>query len=50
MKGQQVELGDVWQTFIIITEDVLEMLEKLVKEDVILQKKEIIDIIYNNFS
>jgi hypothetical protein len=49
-KGQQIDLGDVWQTFIIITEDILEMLEKLVKQDAILQKKEIIDIIYNNLS
>jgi hypothetical protein len=43
-QGQQVELGDVWQTLTIITEDILEMLEKLVKQDTILQKKEIIDI------
>jgi hypothetical protein len=49
-KGQQIELGDVWQTFIIITEDILDMLKELVMSDTILQKKEIIDISYNNLS
>jgi hypothetical protein len=45
-KGQQVELGDVWQTFIVITEDILDMLKQLVMSDTIRQKKEIIDILY----
>ena len=49
-KGQNVELGDVWQTFIIITTDILDMLKELVMSDTILQKKEIIDIPYNNLS
>jgi hypothetical protein len=49
-KGQQVELGGVWQTFIIITEDILEMLKELVMSDAILQKTEIIDVTYNNLS
>jgi hypothetical protein len=49
-KGQQVGLGDVWQTFIITTEDILDMLKELVKQNAILQKKEIIDISYNNLS
>jgi hypothetical protein len=49
-KGQQAELGDVWQTFIIITEDILDMLKELVKQNAILQKKEIIDIPYYNLS
>jgi hypothetical protein len=49
-KGQQVEVGDVWQTFISITEDILEMLKELVMSDAILQKTEIIDISYNNLS
>jgi hypothetical protein len=49
-KGQNVELGDVWQTFTIITEDILDMLKALVMSDTILQKKEIIDVTYNNLS
>jgi hypothetical protein len=49
-KGQQVELGGVWKTFIIITEDILEMLKELVMSDAILQKTEIIDVTYNNLS
>jgi hypothetical protein len=49
-KGQNVELGDVWQTFIIITTDILDMPKELVMSDSILQKKEIIDIPYSNLS
>ena len=47
-KGKPIELGDVWHTFTVITTDILEMLEKLVKSDAILQKQEIIDISYDN--
>lgn len=49
-KGQQLEVGDVWQTFIIITDDILELLKELVMSDAILQQKEIIDVIYDNVS
>ena len=47
-KGKKIEGWGVWHTFIVITTDILDMLEKLVKSDAILQKQEIIDISYNN--
>jgi hypothetical protein len=47
-KGQKIVLGDVWNIFILITEDILEMLNKLVKSGTILQKQLILDTSYNN--
>jgi hypothetical protein len=45
-KGKTVELGDAWSTLTTITEDIHEMLEKLVKSDRILKEKQIIDASY----
>jgi hypothetical protein len=46
-KGQKLKF-EVWNTFIIITEDIFEMLEKLIKSEKILQKQVVIDSSYNN--
>jgi hypothetical protein len=46
-QGQYLEI-DYWETFITITGDILEMLEKLIKEPRILEKSAIIDSSYNN--
>jgi hypothetical protein len=42
MKGV-ADLGDVWQVFIVITEDIFVMLEKLIKS-----QHEVIDNSYDN--
>ena len=46
-KGKRVDLGDAWSTLIIITEDIHEMIQKLVKSDTILKQEEIIDASYD---
>jgi hypothetical protein len=47
-KGKSVNLDDAWSTLTMVTEDLHEMLEKLVKSNTILQKKEIIDASYTS--
>lgn len=46
-KDKSVKLGDIWFTLTMITEDIHEMLEKLVKSDAILQRPEIVDASYS---
>jgi hypothetical protein len=46
-QGQLLEI-DYWETFIIITEDILTMLEKLIKQKEIIEKPQIVDASYNN--
>jgi hypothetical protein len=45
-KGKNVVFKSVWQTFTDLTTSIHEMLERLVKSDTILRKKEIIDASY----
>jgi hypothetical protein len=47
-KNEIVDLGDAWRTLTDLTDDIHEMLEKLIKEPRILSKPGIIDASYNN--
>jgi hypothetical protein len=46
-RGQSL-VFDPWETFIIITDDIFNMLQKLIKEQEIIEKPQIVDASYNN--